>query len=274
MLKQEDNFVPSSPKRVVYCASGWQGVQTEKVLKHVWFSCCSNTSRQNLSVSNFHTYTSHFINLEHALWRKAPSNKLVKSEIELWFSGIRQSSAIVKPDLSKCRFGRRDGSSSGQKGRRTKGSYTHKLCYPSERHDDVLPLVLRFHWQQAHRDFQHPLQHQLQFRSVSRQQGAFPFKLLPFWNAHKALCQSLTPQSVHFIHVLPHLCSHSFPNRRLSFPFTKQIKWLSVPHSLECLFSKETVVYVKCGIYYYIMHYAGPISRKRLNNVSSEQRIW
>lgn len=27
--------------------------------------------------------------------------------------------------------------------------------------------------------------------------GVFPFKLLPFRNEHKALCQSLTPQSVH-----------------------------------------------------------------------------
>lgn len=94
-------------------------------------------------------------------------------------------------------LGRRDESSSDQTGHRTKGFYTHKLCYPSERHDDVLPLVLGLDWQQAHRDFQHPLQQQLQFGSVSCQQGFFPFKLLPFRNAHKASCQSLTPQSVH-----------------------------------------------------------------------------
>lgn len=239
MLKKEDNIVPSFQKQVIYCASRWQGVPTEKLLKHVWFSCC----KQNLSVSNFHTYTSHFINLDRAPWQKAPSNKLVKSEIELWFCGIRQSSAIVsrrvKPDLSECRFGQRDGSRYGQKGRRAKGSYTHKLCYPSERHDDVLPLVLGFHWQRARRDFQHPLQHQLQFRCISRQQGAFPFKLLPFWNPYKALCRCLTLQSVHSFTCCLILL---FPQSSPLIPF-HQTKWLSIPHSIECLLSKETIVY-------------------------------
>lgn len=106
VFKEEDNFVLSFPEWVIYCASGWQGVLKEKVLKHVWFRCCTNTSRQNLTVSKyFLTYTSHVINLDHAPWRKALSNKLVKGKIELWFCGIFQSPVIlygmVKSDLAE-----------------------------------------------------------------------------------------------------------------------------------------------------------------------------
>lgn len=60
----------------------------------------------------------------------------------LWYKS--KSCDLVRED--EVGLGRRDGSNSGQMGCRTKGSYTHKLYYPSERHDDVLPLVLGFHW--------------------------------------------------------------------------------------------------------------------------------
>lgn len=222
MLKKEDNFVPSFLKQVIYCASGWQGVLTEKVLKYVWYSCC----RQNLNISNFKYLHRPFHKSRPCTWRKAPSNKLVKSEIELWFCCIRQSSVIVsrrvKPDLSKCRFGQRDGSRAGQMGCRVKAShYTHKLCYPSERHDDVLPLVLEFHGQRASRDFQHPPKHQLQFWDRLSPAGGFSIQASVILKCTQSFVSIPRSPICPLIHVLSH-SPHSFPNRHLSFPFTKQ----------------------------------------------------
>ncbi|KAA0710937.1 hypothetical protein E1301_Tti002955 [Triplophysa tibetana] len=106
--------------------------------------------------------------------------------------------------------------------------------------------------------------------------GGFSIQASPISHAHKASCQSLTRQSVHcrsFTRSLSTLRNRSLSNHHLAVPFTKQTKKLAAPRGLKHLSSVETVVCVKCSIYYYIMHYAGAISRKRLNNVSSEQRF-
>lgn len=104
--------------------------------------------------------------------------------------------------------------------------------------------------------------------------GGFSIQASPVSNAHKASCQSLTRQSVQFsvihlvsLHTSRSLSLQSSPRG----PFHQTDK--TAPRGLKHLFSVEMVVCVKCSIYYYIMHYAGAISRKRLNNVSSELRF-
>lgn len=128
--------------------------------------------------------------------------------------------------------------------------HAYKLCYPSERRDDVLPLVFGLHWQWAHRDFQHPLQHQLQFRSISFQQGAFPFKLL--------LCTRTSFPSIPHPSICPLILmltirSYLFPNRRLSFPFTNQTKRLHSPWSTVSLQQGNRSL---CEVWYLLLHHA------------------
>lgn len=134
----------------------------------------------------------------------------------LWY--ISKSCDLVRE--GEVGLGRRDGSNSDQMGCRTKGSYTRKLCYPSERHDDVLPLVLGFHWQRAHRDFQHPFQHQLQFRSVYASRGVFHSSFCHFeMNTKLCVNPSLPNLSTHSRAVSLHCSQLLFPQSSPLVPF-------------------------------------------------------
>lgn len=275
VFKEEDNYVLSFPEWVIYCASGWQGVLKEKVLKHVWFRCCTNTSRQNLTVSKyFLTYTSHVINLDHAPWRKAPSNKLVKGKIELWFCGICQSPVIlygrVKSDLAE-----------GTDPALVRWDVGRKALTRVSSATQARDMMMYYLWclgstGNGHRETSNTPSSTNYNLGASMPAGGFSIQASAISKRTQSFVSIPHSPICPLIHVPSHsiVHNHSFPSRRLWFPFTKQKKLLADPHRRDSLFSKESAVYVKCGIYYYIMHYADPISRKRLNNVSNEQHIW
>lgn len=154
-------------------------------------------------------------------------------------------------------LGRRDESSSDQTGHRTKGFYTHKLCYPSERHDDVLPLVLGLGWQQAHRDFQHPLQQQLQFWSISCQQGFFFHSSFCHFETHTKLCvnPSLPNLSTHSRVVSLHRSQSLFPRSSPLVPF-HQTDHKMTRHSPWTRVSLQQGICSLCEVWYLLLHHA------------------